>query len=299
MAERVNSSALESVRRAMLAGRQSDSFSMDHNPDWKYNKMYGHIFDQILPDDDGYLMLHEPQRRYNFENTDNYAQNGPFTGQRTAPDLPSARDVIIMERSQDPGVKKMFEEMFGTEALDRDNRNRYGIRNPDYVPTPRARPNAAPLGPSTDEYSGDQSGMRPETFKTEGQPNPEEVYSYMPGLRERVAEHLRGPGPSRELKNDREDGSRFDRALVDAGGDQRANIQDYRLKAIENMMQRGGGQVQPGVQVQPEGEQMLGQPLPPPMDAQSLDDMINRHLQELREQQIQDDPDLGGFSNRR
>lgn len=294
MAEQDNRSVMESIRRAMLAGRQSDNFSMEHNPDWKYNKMYGDIFDKTEPGDDNYLMLPEsPTRRYHFGNDDQYAQNGPFTGQRTAPEMPSARDVIIMERSNDPRVKEMFGDAFGTEALDRSNRNRYGVRSPDYIPNPRPRPSAAPLGPGEDEYQGDQSGMSPESYKTDSEPRPEEAYSYIPGLKERVAEHVYGPGPARETKGDRQDGTRFDRDFEDVGGDQRANIQDYRLRAIENMMQRGGQAQQPPESMEQPMEQS------PQMSSQGLDDMLQRHFQEMRQQQLSEDPELSEFDRRR
>jgi hypothetical protein len=130
--------------------------------------------------------------------------------------------------------------------------------------------------------------MSSDTYKTEGQPRPEEAFSYIPGLKERVAEHVYGPGAARETKGDREDGTRFDRDFEDVGGDQRANIQDYRLKAIENMMQRGGQQ--------PEGQQPEG--VPPSMSSEGLDDLLQRHFDEMRKQQLQDDPELEEFRRR-
>jgi hypothetical protein len=265
---------------------------MEHNPDWKYNKMYGHIFDATEPGDDNFLMLPEQQHRYNFEDTDNYAQNGPFTGQRTAPDVPSARDIILLERSGDPKVRQMFEDYFGTEALDRENRNRYGIRNPDYVPTPRPRPSVAPLGPHEDEYRGDQSGTLPESYKTDG-PRPQETYDYIPGLRERVAGHERGPGVARELKGDREDGTRLDRDFEDLGITEPANIQDYRIKAIERLMQRGG-QVGP-TQAPTSMPEEAPTEMPPSMSSQDLDAMMEQHFQEMRRKQFEEDPELEEF----
>lgn len=67
-------------------------------------------------------------------------QPGRFAGQRGSPDLPDNTDVRIMQKVPTDSVQEDFADKFGTEALDRTNRNRQGIRNPGYVPTPRPNP---------------------------------------------------------------------------------------------------------------------------------------------------------------
>jgi len=112
--------------------------------------------------------------------------------------------------------------------------------------------------------------MKP--FETQG-PLPEEVYGYMPDLRSRVKEQLEGEGPSRDLKRDRGDGSRWDRAMAPFADQPSGNIQDLRMMAIENMLKRGA-ETNPLDNYNPES--------PPPMPEMDIDQMIQKQLEGWR-----------------
>jgi hypothetical protein len=237
MARVDNSGVMQAIANAMLRGRTTDQYTEEHNPDWKYYKMYPEMWDAMQPGDDNFYMTPEPERLHVFGK---YAQNeGPFTGQRTAPDLPSARDVQLMERSADPAVRQMFEKSFGTEALDREQRGRTGIRSPDYVPTPRPRPGEAPVA-EPEDYLEPLPESPPPPVTPEGEvPDPESMYGVMPWLRDAVKEQIIGQGSARELKTGREDGNRFDRTFKEFSDEPAVPIQDFRLRAIEEMIRRG------------------------------------------------------------
>jgi hypothetical protein len=63
--------------------------------------------------------------------------------------------------------------------------------------------------------------------------------------------------------------------------------------AIENMMKRGAGAMQPQ-----EGETLVPQEAPPSMSSESLDDLLNRQFQEMRQQQLEEDPELADYDRR-
>lgn len=258
---------IEEIAKAKLAGRGPDSVQ-PHNPDWPPYKMYPNVYDGMDSGDyDGYLFSHPPEQEHHYGTP--YAQ---YHGMPMAPDVPSARDLRTFSRGTDPEMRRRFEEYFGTEATNRADR---GIPSSDksYVPTPRPRPSDAPVSADDDYIGPFPEKMKP--LETQG-PLPEEVYSYMPGLKDRVMEQNSGEGPSRDLKRDRLDGSMWDRAMAPFADQPTGNVQDYRMMAIENMLKRGAD-TNP-----PEGSDI--QPLPP-MPQMSTDDMIQRQLEEWRQGQ--------------
>lgn len=275
---------VDAIMRARMQGRGPDSMQ-PHNPEWFGYKNYPNIFNGMDSGDyEGYMFQNEPyDDQEHISGT--YAQ---YKGQPDSPDIPSARDLRRFDSSRDPEMRRRFEEYFGTEAAKRASQGATGDKS--YVPTPRARPSTAPLGPTSDEYTGDQSGMMG-PFNTEGVPRPAEVYSYMPGLKDRIQEHLLGPGVARESKSDYAD-PKFPQAFDAFSNQPSGNIQDLRSMAIEQMMKRSAD-AQQGPGEAPE------QSMAPAMSSESIDDMIQRHMQGLRQQQFQDDPELEEFARRR
>jgi hypothetical protein len=224
---------IDEIARARLLGSEAS-----HNPEWPPYQMYPWIYDAVgnNPSDSPFLMQNDkpPPGNRVFGTFAQADGPGPYTGQRTNPDMPSARDVQLMQRSGDPIVRKMFEDAFGTEALDRENRNRYGVREKSYVPTPRSRPTEAPTA-SPEDYLGEMP-QQMEPFQTEG-PNYQEAPTQ--DIQTRARDYLAGPGPSRDLKRNREDGSFFDRAFSGFPLGDNPPVQDMRLLAIEDMMRKG------------------------------------------------------------
>lgn len=252
---------IEAIVKSRLQGRGPNSVQ-PHNPDWFGYKNYPEIFDAMdSGSHEGYMFEHPDEPQSNFKKS---AEQ--YRGMPQAPDVPSARDIRGFDRG-DPEMQRRFEEYFGTEAK---NRAQQGIPQGDksYVPTPRPRPGEAPqAGP--DDYIGEMPPpMKP--FETQG-PLPEEVYGYMPGLQDRVKQQLEGEGPSRDLKRDRGDGSRWDRAMAPFADQPTGNIQDYRMMAIEQMLRRGAD-TNPPDDYNPES----------PMPEMNADDMIRQQLEGWR-----------------
>lgn len=275
---------VEAIMRARMQGRGPDSMQA-HNPEWFGYKNYPEIFDAMDSGaSEGYMLDNTPD-----DTLHQFGKYAQYQGMPQAPDVPSARDVRSVGRG-DPEMRRRFEEHFGTDSLNRADQG-VAQNDRDYVPAPRPRPSTAPIGPTTDEYEGDQSGMTGPFRSRENIPRPEEAYSYMPGLRDRVIEQQTGGGPSRDLKSDRYDGTKFDRAMAPFAGQETGNIQDYRMMAIENMLKRGGGQVPPDPEVPQE--------MSPSMSSEGLDEMLQQHFDEMRQEQLQNDPELADFARRR
>jgi len=254
---------IEAIVNSRLKGRGPDSMQ-PHNPEWFGYKNYPEIFDGIDQGNyEGYLFQNEPDDRQHL-----FGKFAQYQGMPQAPDVPSARDIRGLERG-DPEMRSRFEDRFGTESR---NRADQGVAQNDrnYIPTPRPRPGEAPqAGP--DDYIGTMpEPMKP--FETPG-PVPEEVYGYMPGLRDRVKEQLEGEGPSRDLKRDRLDGSMWDRAMAPFADQPTGNIQDYRMMAIENMIKRGAD-TNPQEDYNPESL--------PPMPEMDADELVRKQLEGWR-----------------
>lgn len=253
---------VEAILRARMHGRGPDSMQ-PHNSEWFGYKNYPDIFDAMdSGGSEGYMLDNTPD-----DTLHQFGKYAQYQGMPLAPDVPSARDLRNVGRG-DPEMRRRFEQHFGTESLNRADQD-VPQNDKNYVPTPRPRPGEAPVGPSSDEYEGDESGMLPQSYKTEDVPRPEEAYGYMPFLESSVKEHLMGPGVARDKKQDFAS-PKFPQAF-DAFADQpTGNIQDLRAMAIEQMMRRGS-----------QAQEFVGPQQADPAE-ESLDDAVRRHIDDMQ-----------------